>query len=106
MPLVIQASSRVLGLISQPPPLVGDGVGEQANARFVADAGAHDGCELRRVDGGQGIVGQLDDVDARRGRKAKGVGEEVVFAGGGLRELVGRGLVGDGDVDLDVACAD
>ena len=84
---------------------MGDGVGEQADARFVADAGAHDGRNLGRVDGGQGVVRQLDNVDARRGRKAEGVGEEVVFAGGGLRELVGRGLVGDGDVNLDVAGA-
>ena len=106
MPFVIQASSRDLGLTSKAPPLVGDGIGEQADAGFVADAGAHDGGNLRRVDGGQGVIGQLDDVDAWRGRQAERVGEVVVFAGGGLRELVGRGLVGDGDVDLDVAGAD
>jgi hypothetical protein len=71
MPLVIQASSRVLGLISQSPPLVGDGIGEQADAGFVAGARAHDGGQLGRVDGGQGVVGQLDDVERGVGGRPK-----------------------------------
>ncbi len=36
---------------------------------------------------------------------AEAVGEEVVLFGGGLRELVGGGLVADGEIDLDVAGA-
>ena len=42
---------------------MGDGVGEQADAGFVADAGAHDGGELRRPDGGEGVVGEFDDIE-------------------------------------------
>ena len=43
---------------------MGDGVGEESNAGFVPDAGAGDGGEFGRPDGGQGIVGELDDGEA------------------------------------------
>ena len=87
------------------PPLVGDGVGEEADAGLVSDARAHDGGEFGRPDGGEGVVGQFDDVEVAGIREAEAVGEEVVFAGGGLGQRVGRGLMGDGEVDLDVAGA-
>ena len=100
-PGVVEGSGADLGA----PPLVGDGVGQQADAGFVADAGAHDGGELRRPGGGQGVVGHFDDVEVRGFRRAEAVGEEVVFLGGGLGELVAGCLVADGEVDLDVAGA-
>ena len=77
---MIQASLRVRGLTSRAPPLVGDGVGEQANAGFVADARAEDAGELGRPDGGQGVVGHFDDVEAAGLGHAEAVGEEVVLA--------------------------
>ena len=70
------------------PPLVGDGVGQQANAGFVADAGTHDAGQFRRPDGREGVVGHFDDVEMRGFGCAEAVGEEVVFFGGGLGELV------------------
>ncbi len=45
------------------PPLVGDGVGEQADAALVADARAEDGGDFGGPDGGQGVVGEFDDVE-------------------------------------------
>ena len=105
MPLVIQASLSVRGLTSRTPPLVRDGVGEQADAAFVADARAVNGGHLRRPDGRQSVVGKLDDVEAAGFRLAEGVGEEVEFLGGGLGKLVCRRLVADGEVDLHIAGA-
>ena len=64
MPLVIQASLRVRGADFGAPPLVGDGVGQQADAALVADARAEDGGQLGRPDGGQRVVGKLDDVQS------------------------------------------
>ncbi len=46
------------------PPLVGDGIGQQPDAGFVADARALNGGQLGGVGGGQGVVGQLDHVQS------------------------------------------
>ena len=61
------------------PPLVGDGVGEEADAGLVADARAHDGGELGPPGGGEGIVGQFDNVQVARFQFAEVVGEEGEF---------------------------
>ena len=84
--------------------MVSDGVGEKADAGLVAGAGAHDGGEFGSPGCGEGIVGELNDVEVAGLKSAKAVGEEVELLGGGLRELVGRALVGDGEIDLYVAC--
>ena len=49
-----------------------------------------------------GISTTLRWLDSGR---AEAVGEEVVFLGSGLGELVAAGLMGDGEIDLDVAGA-
>ena len=86
---MIQASLRVAGETSAAPPLVGEGVGEQALRVAGGDAVAGDGGDLGRPGGGDGVVGQLDEVDAaglgwpkmlvmyeilaaRRGRRSRG----------------------------------
>ena len=88
------------------PPLVRDRIGQQADAGFVADAGARDGGQLGSVNGRQRVVGQFDNVQALGLSIAEAVGEEVVFLVGSLRELIAGGLVADGEIDLDVASAD
>ncbi len=82
-PGVVEGAGADLGT----PPLMGDGVGEEADAGLVADARAHDGGEFGSPDGGQGVVGEFDDVEVRGFRGAEAVGKEVVLFGGGLGEL-------------------
>ncbi len=43
------------------PPLMGDGVGQQADAGFVGDARTHDAGEFGSPCGGEGVVGHFDD---------------------------------------------
>ncbi len=87
------------------PPLVGDGVGEEADAGLVTHAGAQDGGELGGPDGGQGVVGDFNDVEVWCLGFAKVFAEKVELFGSGLGELVAEGLVGDGEVDLHVTGA-
>ena len=68
---MIQASFRVAGETSAAPPLVGEGVGEQALLVARGDAVAGDGGDLGRPGGGDGVVGQLDEVDAGRTRAGR-----------------------------------
>ena len=84
---------------------MGDGVGEQADAAFVRDAGAENGGQFRRPDGGKRVVGKLDYVEVGSFWRAEVIGEEVVFPGRGLGKLVGAGLVSDGQINLHIAGA-
>ena len=58
-----------------------------------------------RPDGGEGVVGQFDDIEVAGFKCAEFVGEEVEFLACGLGQLVAGCLVGDGEIDLDVARA-
>ena len=98
-PGIVQGAGADLGA----PPLVGDGIGQQAHAGLVADARAHHAGQFRRPDRGQRVVGQFDHVEVRGFRRAEAVGEEVEFLGGGLGQLIAGGLVADGEIDLHVA---
>ncbi len=85
------------------PPLVGDGVGKEADAGLVGDAGAHDTGQLGSPGSGKSVVGHFNDVEVRGFGGSEAVGEEVVFLRSGFSHLVASGLVADGEVDLDVA---
>jgi hypothetical protein len=87
------------------PPLVGDCVGQEADAALIGNAGAEDGSQLRGPDGGECIVRQLNDIEVRGFSDAEIVGKEVVLFGGGLSELGSALLVRDGEINLDVAGA-
>ena len=50
------------------PPLVRNGVGQQAVVNFVGDGTAGNGGNLRRPSGGHGVIGKLDDFE-RGGRR-------------------------------------
>jgi hypothetical protein len=84
---------------------VGDGVGEQAHAGLVGDAGAGMPASSGAQTAGRVSSGSSTTLRCGRFRAAEAVGEEVVLFGGGLGELVARGLMADGEVDLDVAGA-
>ena len=83
------------------PPLVGDGVGEEAG---VAAVGA-DGDDFRGPGGGDGVGGELDDVELAGFGGAEEAGEEFELLGDGGGEVVGLGFVGFGGEDADVGDA-
>ena len=88
------------------PPLVSDGVGHEAlGVAGVCDARAGDGDDLGGPEGGDGIFGKLDEVEAAGFRLAESGSHEledlVGFVGGGD----GSGFAFFGDVDADVVDA-
>ena len=102
-PGVVERCGRDLGA----PPLVGEGVGEQAlRGWWLDDAIAGDAGHLRRPGGGDGVVGQLDDVDAAGLGLAEDAGHVLELAAGEGGEVGGAGLALVGDVDVDVVEAD
>src|SRR5580658_6904887 len=66
------------------PPLVGDGVGEEAYAALVAYARAENSGEFGRPDGGESVVRELDDVEMAGLRRAEAVRKEVILLCGRL----------------------
>jgi len=87
------------------PPLVGEGVGEEAGVGLSGDARAGEGGDLGGPCGGDGVGGKLDEVDLSALGLAEGGGHELELLGGVLSEGNGGGFVGLGDVDVDVADA-
>jgi len=88
------------------PPLMGEGVGEQALLVAGGDAATGDGCDLGGPGGGDGVVGEFDEVHVGGFGLAEGAGHEEVFALGLAGEVVGVLFVFFGDVDAHVAGGD
>ncbi len=88
------------------PPLMGEGVGEQALLVAGGDAVAGDGGDLGRPGGGDGVVGELDEVHVGGFGLAEGAGHVEVLALGGAGEVVGGLFASFGDVDAHVADGD
>ena len=85
------------------PPLVGNGIGQQADARFVGDPRTQDCSQLRRPDRRQSVVRQLHHVHVAGLRLTKAFSKEVVLFGHRLGHLVAGRLVAHRQVDLHVA---
>ncbi len=85
------------------PPLVGEGVGEQALLVAGRDAATGDGGDLGCPGGGDGVVGELDEVHVGGFGLAEGAGHEEVLTLGLAGEVVGVLFVFFGDVDAHVA---
>ena len=66
---------------------------------LIGSAGAHDGGEFGRPDGGKGIVGQFDDIEAAAFERAEVVGEEGELLGLRSGRAVGRRLMSNGEID-------
>ena len=82
-----------------------NGVGEKADAGFVPGARAGDGSKFRSPNGGQCVIRQFNDVEASGFGPAKLVGEEVELLGCCFAEFGERGLMGRGEVNLDIGSA-
>src|ERR1700733_4158171 len=82
---------------------MGEGVGEQALLVARGDAIAGDGGDLGGPGGGDGVVGQLDEVDAGGVSRAEGAGHVEVLPLALAGEVFGGLFVGFGDVDAHVA---
>ncbi len=102
-PGVVEGGGGDLGA----PPLVGEGVGEEARGvARVGDAGAGNGSDFRGPEGGDAaVVGELDDRDMGRLWLAEGGGHEFELFGGILGEGDGVGLVFFEDVNANVVDA-
>ena len=73
---------------------------------LCGDAVAGDGGDLGSPGGGDGVVGQLDEIDVGRFRLAEGAGHvDSNSPLGGAGEVGGVGLVFFGDVDAHVVDA-